>query len=45
MGENDAVDGVGASAEAIEAAKKLFFAEAGIDEKSGPLGLKQGAIA
>ena len=29
----------------IEAAKKFFFAEAGVHQKSGPLGLKQGAIA
>jgi hypothetical protein len=43
--ENDAVEGVGADAEGIEAAKKFFFAEAGVHQKSGPLGLKQGAIA
>jgi hypothetical protein len=43
--ENDAVECVRANAEAIEAAKEFFFAEAGVHEKSGPLGLKQGAIA
>lgn len=43
--ENDAVECVRAAAEGIEAAKKFFFAEAGIHEKSGVLGLKQRAIA
>jgi hypothetical protein len=43
--ENDAVKCVGTAAEAIEAAKEFFFAEAGVHQKSGVLGLKQCAVA
>jgi hypothetical protein len=45
VGKNDAVECVGADAEAIEAAKEFFFAEACVHQKSGPLGLKQSAVA
>jgi hypothetical protein len=45
VGKNDAVECVGTAAEAIEAAKEFFFAEAGVHQKSGVLGLKQGAVA
>jgi hypothetical protein len=45
VGKNDAVECVGTAAEAIEAAKEFFFAEAGVHQKSGVLGLKQCAVA
>jgi hypothetical protein len=45
VGENDAVKRVGAAAETIEAAEEFFFAQAGVNEESGALRLKQSAIA